>query len=91
MVITETHTAVDTASSPIVQPQLSRNTSAFSGSGGRPLGGHDDIELMTMPSVVGRESGERDPLLLRDKIMSGEAISGIKQSVSEMRIGIHII
>ena len=46
---------------------------------GQTLGSNDDLELMTMPSVVGRESGERDPLLLRDKIMSGEAIDGLKQ------------
>jgi hypothetical protein len=43
--------------------------------------GQDDLELMTMPSVVGRESGERDPLLLRESIMSDEAIKGLKQSV----------
>ena len=43
--------------------------------------GQDDLELMTMPSVVGRESGERDPLLLRGSIMSDEAIKGLKQSV----------
>ena len=46
---------------------------------GHTLGSNDDLELMTMPSVVGREAGERDPLLLRDKIMSGEAIDGLKQ------------
>jgi hypothetical protein len=46
--------------------------------------GQDDLELMTMPSVVGRESGERDPLLLRGSIMSDEAIKGLKQSVKVM-------
>jgi len=45
--------------------------------------GQDDLELMSMPSVVGRESGERDPLLLRDSIMSDEAIKGLRQSVLE--------
>lgn len=49
---------------------------------GHTLGSNDDLELMNMPSVVGRESGERDPLLLRDKIMSGEAIDGLKQCVT---------
>lgn len=44
-------------------------------------GNNDDLELMTMPSVVGRESGERDPLLLRGSIMSDDAIKGLKQSV----------
>jgi len=44
--------------------------------------GQDDLELMSMPSVVGRESGERDPLLLRESIMSDEAIKGLRQSVS---------
>ena len=43
--------------------------------------GQDDLELMSMPSVVGRESGERDPLLLRESIMSDEAIKGLRQSV----------
>jgi hypothetical protein len=43
--------------------------------------GQDDLELMSMPSVVGRESGERDPLLLRGSIMSDEAIKGLRQSV----------
>jgi hypothetical protein len=46
--------------------------------------GQDDLELMTMPSVVGRESGERDPLLLRESIMSEEAIKGLKQSVKRL-------
>ena len=43
--------------------------------------GQDDLELMSMPSVVGRESGERDPLLLRESIISEEAIKGLRQSV----------
>jgi hypothetical protein len=43
--------------------------------------GQDDLELMSMPSVLGRESGERDPLLLRGSIMSDEAIKGLRQSV----------
>jgi hypothetical protein len=42
---------------------------------------NEDLELMTMPSVVGRESGERDPLLLRGSIMSDDTIKGLKQSV----------
>ena len=67
-------------------------TGASSSSAGQILGnnpgltrtttdGQDDLELMSMPSVVGRESGERDPLLLRESIMSDEAIKGLRQSV----------
>jgi hypothetical protein len=56
-------------------PGLSRNNTAGESTG------QDDLELMSMPSVVGRESGERDPLLLRDSIMSDEAIKGLRQSV----------
>lgn len=37
-----------------------------------------DIELMTVPSVLGRESGERDPLLLRDKIMSDAELEKLR-------------
>ncbi|WOO82291.1 Metal tolerance protein 3 [Vanrija pseudolonga] len=37
-----------------------------------------DIELMTVPSVLGRESGERDPLLLRDKIMSDAELDKLR-------------
>lgn len=39
-----------------------------------------DIELVPIPSVIGREAGERDPLLLRSKIVSDEAIDGLKKS-----------
>lgn len=45
--------------------------------------GENDLELMSMPSVVGRESGERDPLLLRGSIMSDDTIKGLKQSVAQ--------
>ncbi|WVR00159.1 hypothetical protein IAU59_007301 [Kwoniella sp. CBS 9459] len=41
--------------------------------------GPDDLELMGIPSVVSREAGERDPLLLRDKIMSDADLEGIRQ------------
>jgi hypothetical protein len=41
-----------------------------------------DLENMGMPSVVGREAGERDPLLLRKRIMSDDAIEGLKQYVT---------
>lgn len=80
MVITET--VSDIASHPLGTlgrtGQAGREASVLAGQG-HTLGSNDDLELMTMPSVVGRESGERDPLLLRDKIMSGEAIDGLKQ------------
>jgi len=71
---------------------VQKTTGASSSSAGHTLGnnpgfsrsntdGQDDLELMSMPSVVGRESGERDPLLLRGSIMSDEAIKGLRQSV----------
>ncbi|EIW72087.1 hypothetical protein TREMEDRAFT_66707 [Tremella mesenterica DSM 1558] len=37
-----------------------------------------DLEFMSIPSVVGREAGERDPLLLRSKLVSHEDIDGLK-------------
>ncbi|RSH91851.1 hypothetical protein EHS25_009221 [Saitozyma podzolica] len=39
----------------------------------------NDLELMAVPSVVGREAGERDPLSLRSKIMSEEDIDGLRK------------
>jgi hypothetical protein len=39
----------------------------------------DDIELMRVPSVVGREAGERDPLLLRSKIISDADLDGLRR------------
>ncbi|KAL7418424.1 hypothetical protein Q5752_006882 [Cryptotrichosporon argae] len=47
----------------------------------------NDIELNDVPSVVGREAGERDPLLLRTKIMSDDAIEGIKKRAPHKRTG----
>jgi hypothetical protein len=41
----------------------------------------NDLELMTVPSVVGREAGERDPLSLRSKIVSDEDIDGLRKCV----------
>lgn len=41
----------------------------------------DDVELMTMPSVIGREAGERDPLLLRQKVIPDQEIDGLRQYV----------
>lgn len=84
MVITET--VSDIAAHPLgTVGQTGRTGGGQSSLTGRghTLGSNDDLELMNMPSVVGRESGERDPLLLRDKIMSGEAIDGLKQWVSQ--------
>lgn len=40
-----------------------------------------DIELMSIPSVVGREAGEKDPLLLRSRLMSEGDLDGLKQYV----------
>ncbi|WWC64549.1 uncharacterized protein I303_107159 [Kwoniella dejecticola CBS 10117] len=39
----------------------------------------DDLELMGIPSVVSREAGEKDPLLLRDKVVSDAALEEIRQ------------
>jgi hypothetical protein len=41
----------------------------------------NDLELMAVPSVVGREAGERDPLSLRSKIMSEDDIDGLRKRV----------
>jgi hypothetical protein len=38
-----------------------------------------DLENMTSPDVVGREAGERDPLSLRKRMMSDDAIEGLRQ------------
>lgn len=47
-----------------------------------PTEEREDIELNTIPSVVSREAGERDPLLLRSKIVSDQTLDGLKQCVS---------
>jgi hypothetical protein len=39
----------------------------------------DDIELMRLDTVISREAGERDPLLLRDKVISEEALEGLRK------------
>ncbi|GFZ48702.1 hypothetical protein JCM24511_06451 [Saitozyma sp. JCM 24511] len=39
----------------------------------------NDLELMAVPSVMGREAGDRDPLSLRSKIMSEEDIDGLRK------------
>jgi hypothetical protein len=44
-----------------------------------PSAQQDDLERITRASVIGREAGERDPLLLRDRIVSEQAISGLKR------------
>ena len=38
-----------------------------------------DVELVSMQGVVSREAGERDPLLLRTKIMKEDDLKGLKQ------------
>lgn len=48
-------------------------------------GGDDDIENVTSASVVGREAGERDPLLLRDRMISEEQIDSLKRYVCQSR------
>jgi hypothetical protein len=76
MGITETLTQID--DSKVVAGSSSNPPNVLSRAN---TSGQDDLELMSMPSVVGRESGERDPLLLRGSIMSDETIKGLKQSV----------
>ncbi|WVO18531.1 hypothetical protein L204_106250 [Cryptococcus depauperatus] len=39
----------------------------------------DDLELVSIPVVIGQEAGERDPLLLRGKIMSKDELKGLRQ------------
>ncbi|WVQ84611.1 hypothetical protein IAT38_006766 [Cryptococcus sp. DSM 104549] len=58
----------------MLEPQVS----STSGAGGSNKV-NDDLELMSMPSVVGREAGERDPYLLRDSIKSDAELESIRQ------------
>lgn len=46
----------------------------------------DDIELMRLDTVISREAGERDPLLLRDKVISEEALEGLRKRRKGRRI-----
>ncbi|WWC91730.1 uncharacterized protein L201_006677 [Kwoniella dendrophila CBS 6074] len=41
--------------------------------------GPDDLELMNIPSVLSREAGEKDPLLLRGKVISDAHLDEIRQ------------
>lgn len=41
----------------------------------------DDLELVTMPSVVGREAGEKDPYSLRTKMIGEDKIKALRQLV----------
>ncbi|RSH80995.1 uncharacterized protein EHS24_008427 [Apiotrichum porosum] len=43
-----------------------------------PIAPGVDVELMSIRSVVSREAGERDPLLLRTKIKSDDEIKGLR-------------
>lgn len=54
-------------------------TDAVAGSSQNPSGADDDLELMSIPSVVSREAGERDPLLLREKIKTDGEITSIRK------------
>ena len=67
-------TAPHSMSTVATMPQRPRSSS--------PADELDDIELNTIPSVVSREAGERDPLLLRSKIVSDVDLDGLKQYVS---------
>jgi len=40
---------------------------------------NEDIELNDITDVISREAGERDPLLLRSKIISDRALDGLKE------------
>ncbi len=39
----------------------------------------DDVENIGSPCVIGREAGERDPLLFRSKVVSDDEIDGFRQ------------
>ncbi|KAE8539361.1 hypothetical protein D1P53_004461 [Cryptococcus gattii VGV] len=39
----------------------------------------DDLELVAMPSVVGREAGEKDPYSLRTKMIGEDKIKALRQ------------
>lgn len=41
----------------------------------------DDLELVAMPSVVGREAGEKDPYSLRTKMVGEDKIKALRQLV----------
>lgn len=41
----------------------------------------DDLELVTMSSVVGREAGEKDPYSLRTKMIGEDKIKALRQLV----------
>ncbi|WVQ66958.1 uncharacterized protein L199_005149 [Kwoniella botswanensis] len=56
-----------------IEPQATSSRPASIGE--RP----DDLELMGITSVISREAGERDPLLLRDKLISDAHLEEIRQ------------
>lgn len=39
----------------------------------------NDVELVSYPNVVSREAGERDPLLLRERIVPDDQITGLSK------------
>lgn len=41
----------------------------------------DDLELVAISSVVGREAGEKDPYRLRKKMVGEDEIKDLRQSV----------
>ena len=38
-----------------------------------------DPEIMSSPTVVGREAGERDPFALRSKVKTDDELNGLRQ------------
>lgn len=76
--MSSSHTAAATVELPTILSELgSSNNEAGPSTQRSPK--TDDLELMTMPSVIGREAGERDPLLLRQKIILDQEIDGLRQ------------
>jgi len=73
------HTAAATVESPGLNAELHSSTNAGPSTQRSPK--TDDLELMTLPSVIGREAGERDPLLLRSRLIPKQEINGLRQSV----------
>jgi hypothetical protein len=67
-----THLAAAGIEEPILEHELSSGPSHSTTSNG-------DIELMSNPTVISREAGDRDPLLLRKKVVPDGDIDGLKQ------------
>ena len=83
------HLAAAATELPVIETEVANigqsqsEISNHAGPSGSPKYGNGtkDIELMDMDAVVGREAGERDPLLLRERMVDDDQIEGLRQSV----------